>query len=178
LTHIDFYQPKDRCALRWFLVQLKPKGLQRARCNLARQDFSLFCPMEPVTKISRGRFGSFWRELFPGYLFVGFDPATAPWRMINSTFGVARLVTFGKAAPTPLPADLIEGLQSRCDADGHLLPPKILKAGDRVQIVQGPFSDLTAKIERITPDQRVWVLLDVLGRQTPISLDRDHLQPA
>jgi len=175
---VDFFVSGDNPMTRWFLVQLKPNGLQRAQQNLARQDFSMFCPMEAVTRKYRSRMKTFWRELFPGYLFVGFDPVKAPWRMINSTYGVARLVTFGEAAPKALPVSLMDDLLSRCDAEGHLLPPRTLKPGDQVRVVQGPFFDLTAKIERITPDRRIWILLDLLGRQTPIALMQDHLQLA
>ncbi|NOX41783.1 MAG: transcriptional activator RfaH [Alphaproteobacteria bacterium] len=163
--------------MRWFPVQLRPNGLERARCNLLRQGFSLFCPMEPKMLKRKGGLGLFWRELFPGYLFVGFDPATAPWSKINNTFGVARLIVFGKTRPQAVPEALIDGLIERCDAEGHLLPPKRLSAGDKVRIVSGPFFDFAATIERVTPDQRIWVLLDLMGRKTPIALERKHLQP-
>jgi len=178
LTDISFYEPEYGQLMRWFLVQIKPNGQERARKNLSRQGFSLFCPLEPSTCKRRGRFGKLWRELFPGYLFVGLDPATSPWRKINCTYGVSRLVAFGEAGPKPLPEGLIAGLRGRCNADGHLMPPETLHPGDKVRIIAGAFANFATTVERITPDQRIWVLLDLLGRRTPIALSREHLQPA
>jgi transcriptional antiterminator RfaH len=61
--------------------------------------------------------------LFPGYLFVSFDPANASWSTINNTCGIARLILNHPHKPSPLPSSLMAGLKARCDADGLLLPP-------------------------------------------------------
>jgi len=160
----------------WYLVQLRPNGLGIALRNLARQGFDLFCPMHPSMTKRRGQFHKSWRPLFPGYLFVGFDQARAPWRAINSTYGVSRLVNFGTEAPRPVPEGLITGLRMRCDADGRLLPPETLEKGDSVRILSGPFAEFVTTVERVTPDQRIWVLLDLLGRPTRVMLARDVVQ--
>jgi len=160
----------------WYLAQLRPNGLAMALRNLARQGFALFCPMHAATAKRRGHYRQTWKPLFPGYLFVGFEPASAPWRAINSTYGVSRLVNFGARAPRPVPEGLITGLRMRCDEDGHLLPPETLSPGDSVRILSGPFADFVTTVDHIAPDQRVWVLLDLLGRPTPVTLARDALQ--
>ncbi len=162
----------------WFLVQLKPNGLATARRNLERQGFPLFCPMQPATRKRGARFVQTWQPLFPGYLFVAFRPDSAPWRAINSTYGVARLVRFGTDAPAPVPQGLIQGLWMRCDEEGRLLPPDVLAPGDEVRILSGPFADFVTTVERISPDQRVWVLLDLLGRPTRVAVSRESVQKA
>jgi transcriptional antiterminator RfaH len=52
-----------------------------------------------------------------------------------------------------------------------------IKAGDPVQIMQGPFSEFVARVEQIAPDQRVWVLIDMMGRTTRIAVPRDGVLP-
>ena len=48
--------------------------------------------------------------------------------------------------------------------------------GDLVQIAAGPMSGLEAVVTRVMPaKQRVAVLLDFLGRQTTIEMDRSDL---
>jgi len=176
LTDPYFFSANDPGLLRWFLVQVKPNGSQRAQCNLSRQKVPFFCPLEPATRKVRGRFQEVWRALFPGYLFVRFNPATAPWRKINNTWGVARLVAFGDDGPKPIPDCLIAGLLARCDSSGHLLPPEMLKPGDNVRIINGPFAEFTTTIQQVSPDQRIWVLLDLMGRETTVEIGRENLQ--
>ena len=48
--------------------------------------------------------------------------------------------------------------------------------GDEVVIGAGPFMGMTAKVLRVmTPHQRVEVLLDMLGRVTPVVISPDVL---
>lgn len=159
----------------WFLAQLKPNALRIAERNLRRQAFRTFVPLEQKTMRRNGKFEPVVKPLFPGYLFVSFDPEAGRWHAINSTQGITRLVAFG-AAPSPVPHSLIAELQSRCDDSGRLLPPRALNPGDTVQLRSGPFADFTATIERVEPDRRVWILLDLMGRATRLRVRSDALQ--
>ena len=107
-------------------------------------------------------------------MFVTFDPEIGPWRQINCTIGVSKLVSFGHQ-PAPIPLDLISGLMARCSSGGKLLPPNQLNKGDAVQLLTGPFANYIAKVETIDADQRVWVLMELMGRVTRISVDPNQL---
>jgi transcriptional antiterminator RfaH len=56
------------------------------------------------------------------------------------------------------------------------LPPRILKHGDTVEISGGPFAEFVATVEKVEPDQRVWVLLDLMGRTTRVAVNSEALQ--
>jgi transcriptional antiterminator RfaH len=159
----------------WFLAQLKPNCAKIADKNLKRQGFQTFLPMEKETRQRNGKFVTAMRPLFPGYIFVAFDVAGGFWRTVNSTYGITRLVSFGKE-PTAVPPDLVSQLMLRCDAMGKLLPPKPLKPGDHVTLTKGPFASLVAEVEKIAPDQRVWVLMEIMGGQTRVAVGADQLQ--
>lgn len=64
----------------------------------------------------------------------------------------------------------------RCDAQGKLMPPKLLYPGDQVAMTQGPFADFVAEVEKIEPDCRVWVLMDLMGSQTRVAVGADQLR--
>ena len=160
----------------WFLAQLKPNGLAAALRNLQRQHFRVFCPRLPATRRRNGRLIETWEPLFPGYLFVGFQLATAPWRKINSTLGIARLVQFDSRGPAPVPTDLVEGLQARCDGRQYLLPPEQLAAGDRIRITAGPFAQIVTRIETVDRERRIWVLMDIMGQKARVALRPDQVQ--
>lgn len=91
--------------------------------------------------------------------------SSAFWRTVGSTYEITRLVSFGKE-PTAGPLDLVSQPVFRCGAKGKLLPQKLLKPGDQVTLAKGPFSNFVAEVEKIAPDRRVSVLIDLMGGQT------------
>lgn len=52
----------------------------------------------------------------------------------------------------------------------------MLKAGDQVTLTKGPFTDFVATIESIAPDQRIWVLMSLMGTQTRVAVTAAHLR--
>lgn len=159
----------------WFLIQTKPNAHRLAERNLKRQGFETFLPLKEVTKRQAFRFVNDLRPLFAGYMFVAFDLSTAPWRKINSTLGVSRLVSFNNT-PKAVPLTLITGLMLRCDADGKLLPPKTLNAGDEIEVLTGPFAKFIGTVESIGAEQRIWILLELMGQQTRLQVPHNNLQ--
>lgn len=88
---------------------------------------------------------------------------------------MTRLVSFGKE-PAPVPAALMADLVQRCDSSGKLLPPKHLQPGDQVVLTGGPFASFVAEVEKIAPDRRVWVLMEIMGGQTRTAVRADQLR--
>ena len=159
---------------KWFILQFKPNSHRLAERNLHRQGFESFLPLHEVTKHKYNRYVSDLRPLFPGYMFVAFNPESGPWSQINCTAGVSKLVCFGDQ-PSPIPLDLISGLMARCNSVGKLLPPNQLNKGEAVQLLTGPFANYIAKVETIDAEQRVWVLMELMGRVMRISVDPNQL---
>ncbi|WP_114966654.1 transcription termination/antitermination protein NusG [Alkalilacustris brevis] len=159
----------------WFLAQFKPNSHNIAERNLARQGLRTFLPRQEETRRARGKFFTQLRPLFPGYIFVALDMLRGGWRVVNSTYGITRLVSLGKE-PTPVPLDLISQLMLRCDRDGMLMPPKLLNPGEQVTLTKGPFADFVATIECIAPDRRVWVLLELMGAQIRVAVSSEQVR--
>ena len=159
----------------WFLAQLKPNCANIADKNLTRQGFKTFLPLEEETRERNGKFVTTMRPLFPGYIFVAFDVALGLWRNVNSTYGITRLVSFGKE-PAAVPLDLVSQLMLRCDGQGKLLLPKFLKPGDQVTLTKGPFANFVGEVAQTAPDRRVWVLMEIMGGQTRVAVGADQLR--
>lgn len=162
-------------ATRWFLAQVKPNSASIAEKNLMRQGFRTFLPLEEQTRQRGGAFVTALRPLFPGYIFVALDVSSGLWRKVNSTYGITKLVSFG-AEPAPVPLNLVSQIMKRCGADGRVLPPNLLEPGDQVALTKGPFANFVAEVEQITPDRRVWVLLEIMGGQTRVAVTPDQLR--
>ena len=160
---------------RWFLAQLKPNSAQIAKRHLERQGFETFLPLEETTQQRTGKFITAQRLLFPGYIFVALAASQGKWRVINSTQGITRLVSFGRA-PAPVPSGLVDGLKERCDSMGKLVAASALATGDAVTFTKGPFSDFVGEVEKIDTDRRVWVLMDLMGGQTRVKAEEAQLR--
>lgn len=166
--------PDCECTDEWYLAQIKPNCLSIAQRNLARQGFDFFLPMQLETRKRKEKFFDTPVPLFPGYIFVSMMAGNELWRSINSTYGITKLVSFADK-PAAVPKSLVLDLKTRCDRNGLLLPPAELHPGDKVKLTIGPFASFIAEVEKLDPDKRVWVLLDLMGRATRVTLARDQM---
>ena len=160
----------------WYVVQFKPNSHKIAIRNLERQGFETFLPMHEVTRRTVVKFDTVIRPLFAGYMFVACDPKQAPWRQINSTYGITRMLRFAEGIK-PMPEALITGLRARCDNVGKVVVPlENFDAGQSVEMHSGPFASFIATVEQMASDARVWVLLDFMGKETRVQVDRQQIQ--
>ena len=118
------------------------------------------------------------RPFFPRYLFVKLDLAVDSWRAIRSTVGVSDIVCFSDR-PTPLPAGVIETLQRQENTQGLIeYAGSSLKPGDSVVVLSGPFAHQLGRCSNVSDDERVAILLDLLGRKVRVVLDADVVAAA
>ena len=108
-------------------------------------------------------------------MFITFNRAETKWRKINNTYGVSRLVTFNSTLKS-IPDIFVNNLMKRYNLSGNLLPIKKLKKGDQVKLLKGPFANFAATVEKYEDDQRIWVLMDLMGRKSKIQAATDSLQ--
>lgn len=159
----------------WFILQLKPNAHHQAKNNLNQQGFETFLPLHYTTSRSASRFINATKPLFPGYMFVKFDRADTRWNKVNNTYGVSRLITFNSILKS-IPTTVIDNLIARCDFSGKLLSVKKLTKGDQVEVLNGPFANFIATVETYETDQRIWILMDLMGRKTKIQTSSENLQ--
>lgn len=162
---------------RWYVVHTQPACEERASLHLANQGYTVFYPRFHKTVRHARKTTSKLAALFPGYLFVRLAPSRDRWRSINGTRGVIRLLTWGDK-PQPAPVGVVEDLQTRTDSHGALVLMPPLCVGQRVRIAEGPFANLVGTLQRLDGADRVQVLLDILGRSVPATLQGTMLDPA
>lgn len=162
----------DLVTLQWHLVLCKPNQHNIAKRALAHLNCEVFLPLQERQRRWRGRLLSDLRPVFPGYLFVGIDPRRPLWREVQNSYGVSRIVGFGERGLAVVPGGVVAGLMARCDPTGILRPiEESFAAGDRIRIVSGAFANFVTEIDKIDPDRRLHVLLDLLGRPTRVVLE-------
>ncbi len=165
--------------LRWYVVQTHPHAEIKAVQHLARQGFSSYLPRHLRRRRHARRVENVPRPLFPRYLFVAVDMATQRWRAIRSTFGISQLVCNGDQ-PAAVPDQVIAHLRSREGDDGFIkLEARARFApGDTVRIRDGAFAACLGLYEGMTDNERIAILLDMLGRKVRVTIDADVVAAA
>lgn len=163
----------------WFAVRTQPRMEAKARFNLERQGFHVYLPQYLKTRSHARRVDRVVAPLFPRYLFVAVDRAIQGWRSIRSTFGVCDIVCAGDQ-PARVPPEIVDELRAREDGRGYvtLLPAAHLSRGQAVDIVAGAFAGAKALIDCLCDEQRVVLLVDMLGRRVPIKVSIGVLAPS
>ena len=154
---------------KWFIAQIKPNSYKSAIQNLERQDFETFLPKMEITQIQENKFVVKNVYVFPGYIFVCFDPHKIIWTKINSTYGVSKILAFNNK-PSEISSDLILELKIRYEINSNPTQKEKLQKGDSIKFYTGPFTDLIAKIESVDEKNRIWVLLESMGGSQRLKL--------
>ena len=146
---------------KWFIAQIKSNSYHSASQNLERQGFETFLPKMEITLRQKNKFLVKNVYVFPGYMFVCFDPNIIIWTKINSTYGVSKILTFNKK-PSEISSDLILELKIKYEINNNPTQKKKLQKGDSIKFCSGPFTDLIAKVESVEGKNRIWILLEAM----------------
>jgi len=151
---------------RWYVAHTQPQAEVKAAGHLRNQGFETYLPRYLKRRSHARRIDHVPAPLFTRYLFIAIDLETERWRAVRSTVGVHDLVLNGDL-PAPVPRGIVEDIKSREDARGYirLLPRLALAQGDRVEVTDGPLCGASGLFECAADEERVVVLLDLLGRQ-------------
>ena len=158
----------------WYVVQTQVNCEARATQNLIRQGYQVYLPRYLKSRRHARKVDFAAKPLFPRYMFVAIDTATQRWRSIQSTFGVARLVTNGDA-PAVVPSGVVIAIRAREDEKGFIQMDTrpTFAPGDRVRVLAGAFLDNTGLFHGLADHDRISILLDMLGRKVRVLLDAD-----
>ena len=163
----------------WYAVHTRANAESKALEHLARQDYQAYLPRYRKWRCHARRREVVWRPLFPRYLFVALDLDAMRWRSVNSTPGVTQLVSHGEL-PSAVPMGVVETIQEqeRSGLFDQVAQVRSLREGESVRIVVGPFADLIGKFIGLADQERVYVLLDLLGRKVRATVSAEALAQA
>ena len=151
----------------WYLIKTKPRQEKIAKQNLENQGYVTFFP---ITKINNKLV-----ILFPGYLFTQLNDKTQNWSPIYSTQGVSYFVKFGLNF-AKVPTSVIKFIKT----NQHITTEKLInlnkfKPGDKVQISDGVFKNWVAIFKCYRPDERVILLMNLLGCEQSLNIKEESV---
>jgi transcriptional antiterminator RfaH len=149
----------------WYLVKTKSKQEDIAILNLENQNFHVYCPYALIRNKNE--------VLFPGYIFIQLDKDTQNWSPIRSTKGVLYFVRFGLSY-AKIPDNIIEFIKTnQLNTAEKLKNINKFKSGDKVQITDGVFKNCIAIFKSYKSDERVILLMNILGQQQKLTIKQE-----
>ena len=141
--------------------------------------FEVHIPMEDVVEFKGGKKVTVPKKVFPGYILVRMSLDDDSWYAVRNTPGVTGFVAGNAQKPTPLSRREVErflGVQKEEEKGKPRFKPD-WEIGEQVRVVTGPFADFNGVIEEINVDQqKIVVLVNIFGRDTPVELGFDDIQ--
>ncbi len=162
----------------WYVIHSKPRQERKAEENLQTQGFKVYLPRLKRSIRRAGKWVKVIEPLFPRYLFIYLVMHEDDLSPIRSTRGVSRLLRFGDV-PAKAPDSFIEALQSKENPEAGCLVQgdERFEQGSKVAIVEGPLKGLKGLIQSDSGEERVILLLNLLGRENATKVSRNDVVP-
>ncbi len=151
---------------RWYAVYTQSRMEVWARANLWERGVEAYLPRYHKRRRHARRTEWIAAPLFPRYLFARADLSDTGRRLIGAAPGVVSLVCMG-LEPAPVADAVIEDIRAREGESGliDLERERALRPGEEVRVCAGPFRDALGLFAAPSDRERVFVLLNLLGRE-------------
>ena len=130
-------------------------------------------PLETVTEITDNGPKTVERKVFPGYVLVKMVMNDETWHVVRNIRGVTGFLGEGNKAIPLSEADVAAlGVEKREVVVSY-------QEGDTVRITDGALESFLGTVEEIDLDRsKVRVVVSMFGRETPVELELDQVEPA
>jgi transcriptional antiterminator RfaH len=161
----------------WYVAFTQPSAESRAVFHLENQGFPTYLPKYLKRRKKARRVEQIQVPLFPRYVFLGIDVMKQRWRSVNGTIGISHLVCQGDH-PIKLDRRVIEAISAREDEGGlvQLSSLRSFRIGQPVRVTDGAFADQLGLYEGVCDQERVRILLDLLGRKVKVVIEAEMLE--
>jgi transcription antitermination factor NusG len=161
-------------SLHWFAAYTAPRHEKAVLRHLDVRHVESFLPL--YTSVRRWKNGcrvAVEQPLFPGYVFVHIERRS--WVKVLQVPGVVSLVSSGRE-PSALQTGEIESLRVGLPQRQYEPHPKVA-VGDKVRIVEGPFSGMSGVLVRKKSDFRVVLTLELIMQSVAVEVGLNEVEP-
>ena len=166
----------------WYIVQAQSgrekTASDKLRESIQRSEYTdsfgqVLVPTEDVVEMRGGQRRNSERRIYPGYVLVEMEMNEHTWHVVKNTPQIRGFIGGKPDKPSPLSqhdADII--LKRVTDSPVQPRPKTMFEIGERVRVIDGPFSDFNGLVEEVNYEKnrlKVWVV--IFGRSTPVELE-------
>ena len=129
-------------------------------------------PLETVTEHTDAGEKTYERKVFPGYVLVKMIMTDESWHLVRNVRGATGFVgSEGKAIPLTEQEIYDLGVEHKEIVVGFAV-------GDTVKVTDGPLEGFLGTVEELDADKDlVRVVVSMFGRETPVDLELDQVEP-
>lgn len=133
-------------------------------------------PVEEVAEIRSGEKKVSRRKSYPGYVFVQLpvhpEKYAELWHMIKEVPGVSGFIG-SRTAPVPMEDAEIQAILEEQRGERERPKPKVkFEQGERVKIIDGPFSNFLGNIDEINHESgKLKVMVEIFERLTSVEVE-------
>ena len=129
-------------------------------------------PTETVVEIKDNKKREVERKIFPGYVIVKMILNDESWYIVRNIRGCT-----GFVGPSSKPVPLTDEEVARMGVEIKSVEVNY-NVGDSVRIIDGPLEDFVGIVEEIETEKNcVRVTVSMFGRETPVELELDQVEP-
>ncbi len=175
---------------RWYAVHVmtgqeeKVKQLLERRAQAMGLEEKIGRIVIPKETDPSARRGTPERRIFPGYILVEMVLDEETWHLVRRTPGVTGFVGVQEVRADRSGLPLVQPLRDhevesilRMVGEETTRPRPIWHKGEMVRIKMGPFVDTIGRIEEVNSQrQTLVVMLNLLGRETPVEVDFSQVE--
>lgn len=159
----------------WYVLHTRSRFESVVNEGLIKKKKDVFLPKILVRSKRRDRKKMIRVPLFPGYLFVKTDLNPIEHLEILKTIGAVRLIG-SSDGPKPVSDEAVESLKIMVGTDETISTGPILKEGDRVMVIYGPFAGVIGNFVRYGNKGRVVVNIELLGQCAGVEVSEDDIE--
>ncbi len=150
--------------------------------SMGMQDciFRVIIPETKEVEVKDGVKTEKTKKMFPGYVLVEMIMTDEAWYIVRNTPGVTGFIGSSghKAKPTPLLPQEIDRILANMGMSRTNIEAE-LALGDKVSICDGPFKGMIGTVDNIdTENNRLNVLIDLFGQETPVEVELFQVKKA
>ena len=129
-------------------------------------------PTETVTEVKDNKRRDVERKIFPGYVLVKMILTDESWDVVRNIRGCT-----GFVGPSSKPIPLSEEEVLRLGIEKREIKVSY-QVGDSVQIIDGPLDGFVGTVDEMDLEKNmVRVTVSMFGRETPVELELDQVEP-
>jgi len=129
-------------------------------------------PTEDTVEMKDGKKRTSKRKFLPSYVLIEMVMNSDTQYFVSNVPGITSFVGPGRK-PERLKKSEVERILGQIDSGKNReVPAMKFNPGDKVKVIDGPFSDFSGTVEETLPlKSKVKVTVSIFGRPTPVELD-------
>ncbi|RVI69343.1 hypothetical protein CN187_09080 [Sinorhizobium meliloti] len=163
----------------WYVVRTRAGQQQKATLEFEENGIAVYCPT--MRRETRHFQTKKWimREypLFTGYVFA--DLRISDFGTLREMRSVLSVLADGRGTPVPVAGNIVEDIrdaQERGDFDVLRPPVRRLKAGDTVQVKDGPLSGHYVSVTSIEGRRAIKAFVEMFGSVREIEIGLESIR--